>query len=433
MKLGIASPQVIGIVGGGFVGITLAAHLVQNVDVKVVLFERDAKKTELFRQGKYQVFEPELDAVLDKARTEDRLQFENESAENLDLVFICVGTPKGVSQAKQLAVFASVIKNLEDRIRENGLIFLRSTVSLGTTDLLGKEISSSTRSDLSLFFAPERTAEGNAMHELRTLPQVLGCAFGSMRDGISALNALGFTIIETSSAKAAELVKLTCNTWRDTIFAFANEIAMIADQENIDSREVINSANIDYIRGGIPKPGPVGGPCLSKDSHILISSLQNHQNSMILAGRNLNESITNKLANHIVLESKSSEGYFIQFLGAAFKGRPFTNDVRGGIADQLISLLNETSSSNLHYRITDKTLDREDLLGLEQYWTKTDFFEDPDMVIIGHDGESLFDAETVDFLQQLDSNVTVIDLWGIMNSFQNINAKVLIFGSGDFL
>lgn len=433
MKSGIASPQVIGIVGGGFVGITLAAHLVQNRDVKVVLFERDTKKTELFRQGKYQVFEPELDAVLDKARVENRLEFNDESLEILDLVFICVGTPKGVSQTNQLAVFTSVVKYLEHRIRENGLIFLRSTVPLGTTDLLGKEISSSTRSDLSLFFAPERTAEGNAMHELRTLPQILGCALGSMMKGISALNALGFMTVETSSAKAAELVKLTCNTWRDTIFAFANEIAMIADQENIDSREVINSANFNYIRGGIPKPGPVGGPCLSKDSHILISSLQNHQNSMILAGRNLNESITRKLADYIVLESKSSDSYSIQFLGAAFKGKPFTNDVREGIADRLISLLNENSSLNLQFRITDKSLDREDLLGLAQYWSKREFLEDPNMVIIGHDGESLFDSETVDFLQHLDTNVTIIDLWGSMNSLQNINAKILTFGSGNFL
>ena len=433
MKLGVASPQVIGIVGGGFVGITLAAHLVQNGDVKVVLFERDTKKTELFRKGKYQVFEPELDAVLDKAKVENRLQFGDESAEILDLVFICVGTPKGVSQTNQLAVFTSVVKNLEHRIKENGMIFLRSTVSLGTTDLLGKEISSSTRSDLSLFFAPERTAEGNAMHELRTLPQVLGCALGSIGDGRSALMALGFTTIETSSAKAAELVKLTCNTWRDTIFAFANEIAMIADQEGVDSREVISSANFNYVRGGIPKPGPVGGPCLSKDSHILISNLKDHNNSMILAGRLLNESITKKLAAYIVHESKSSEKYLVQFLGAAFKGKPFTNDVREGVADQLISLLTCATGSNLHYRITDKTLEREDLLGLEQYWTRSDFFENPNMVIIAHDGESLFDPETVNYLQNLASNVSIIDLWGSVNSIQNIKAQILTFGSGNFL
>jgi UDP-N-acetyl-D-mannosaminuronic acid dehydrogenase len=433
MEFGADSPQVIGIVGGGFVGITLAAHLVQNSDLKVVLFERDTKKTELFRRGKYQVFEPELDAVLDKARSENRFKFEDESDENLDLIFICVGTPKGVSKEDQLAIFTSVIRNLEHRISENGMIFLRSTVSLGTTDLLGKEILNSGRGDMSLFFAPERTAEGNAMHELRTLPQVIGCALGSIGDGVSALKALGFTTVETSSAKTAELVKLTCNTWRDTIFAFANEIAMIADCEGIDSREVIKSANFNYVRGGIPKPGPVGGPCLSKDSHILISNLESHENSMILAARNLNESVTTRIASYIVLESKSRENYFVQFLGAAFKGNPFTNDVREGVADQLISLLTEASCSNLRYRITDKTLEREDLLGLEQYWTKSDFFEKPDMVVIGHDGESLFDPETVDYLQNLDNSVMIIDLWGGINSLQNLNAKKLTFGSGKFL
>jgi UDP-N-acetyl-D-mannosaminuronic acid dehydrogenase len=433
MEIGTDSPQVIGIVGGGFVGITLAAHLVQNSSLNVIIFERDPKKTELFRDGKYQVVEPELDATLDKARDENRLKFETESDENLDLVFICVGTPKNVSKEDQLAVFAAVVKNLEHRIRENGMIFLRSTVSLGTTELLGKQILTSGRSDLALFFAPERTAEGNAMHELRTLPQVLGCALGSIADGVSALQALGFNVVETSNAKTAELVKLACNAWRDTTFAFANEIAMIADFEGVDSREVIESANFKYIRGGIPKPGPVGGPCLSKDSHILISNLESHQNSMILAGRHLNESITKKLASFIVLESKSSDIYSVQFLGAAFKGKPFTNDVREGVADQLISLLSEYSCSNLRFKITDKTLEREDLLGLEQYWAKDDFFENPNMVIVGHDGEHLFDLKTVSYLQKLANNVTIIDLWGSVNSIQSIQAKILTFGSGNFL
>jgi nucleotide sugar dehydrogenase len=433
MKSETTAPQVIGIVGGGFVGITLAAHLVQNSDLKVVLFERDAKKTEQFRRGNYQVFEPELDQVLDRARAENRFKFEDESDETLDLIFICVGTPKGVSKTDQLAIFTSVVKTLEHRISENGLIFLRSTVSLGTTDLLGQEILSSGRSDLSVFFAPERTAEGSAIHELRTLPQVVGCAVGSIEEGVSALRTLGFTTVETSSAKAAELVKLTCNTWRDTIFAFANEIAMISDQEGLDSREVINSANFNYVRGGIPKPGPVGGPCLSKDSHILISNLSNHPNSMILAGRNLNESITRKLADHIVHESKATEKYFIQFLGAAFKGKPFTNDVREGVADQLISMLKDIPSSNLEFRITDNSLEREDLLGLVKYWAQREYFQNPNLVIIGHDGEALFDPETLEYLQNLDNSVTIVDLWGKVSSLQSINARILTFGSGDFL
>ena len=239
--------------------------------------------------------------------------------------------------------------------------------------------------------------------------------------------------METSSAKAAELVKLTCNTWRDTIFAFANEIAMISDQEGLDSREVINSANFNYVRGGIPKPGPVGGPCLSKDSHILISNLSNHPNSIIMAGRWLNESIIRKVAHYIACESKGTEKYFIQFLGAAFKGNPFTNDVRDGVADQLISILKEIPSSNLEFRITDNSLEKEDLLGLVEYWTQRDYFQNPNLIIIGHDGETLFDPETVEYLKNLDSKVTIVDLWGKVSSIHDIGARILTFGSGDFL
>ena len=120
-------------------------------------------------------------------------------------------------------------------------------------------------------------------------------------------------------------------------------------------------------------------------------------------------------------------------MGAAFKGKPFTNDVREGVADQLISMLKEIPSSNLEFRITDNSLEKEDLLGLVKYWTQREYFQNPNLIIVGHDGEALFDPETMEYLQNLDSSVTIVDLWGKVSSLQNINARILTFGSGDFL
>jgi nucleotide sugar dehydrogenase len=423
----------IGIIGGGFVGITLAAHLLENSQNRVTIFEQSTEKINLFHKGNYQVREPELDEILNLAWQEGRLSFNLELTQELDSIFICVGTPKGLSRNNQLEIFQSILFRYAKSLKTGGLVFLRSTVAIGTTDALAEISNKSGRSDVSIFFAPERTAEGNAIHELRTLPQIIGGPIHSGKVGANFLERLGFKVLPCSDAKAAELAKLACNTWRDTIFAYANELATIADSYGIEAHEVINVANDGYIRGGIPRPGPVGGPCLTKDSHILLDGNIFKENSMILAGRTFNESLIRKVADYIHQKSVGIPDYYVQIIGAAFKGNPFTNDVRDGVADQLIAMLDKEATTNLSVRITDETLQEPDLLWLKPYWKSLEYFDKPNIVIIGHDGAWVSSQQNRDYLKSLDSNVTVIDLWGVTRNMENLRAVVLRFGSGVFL
>ncbi len=96
-------------------------------------------------------------------------------------------------------------------------------------------------------------------------------------------------------------------------------------------------------------------------------------------------------------------------------------------------MLKDIPSSNLEFRITDNSLEKEDLLGLVKYWTQSEYFQNPNLVIIGHDGEALFGPETLEYLQKLDNSVTIVDLWGKVSSLQSIKARILTFGSGEFL
>lgn len=427
-----SSPS-IGIVGGGFVGITLAGHLLNHSNTSVNIFERDTLKVKSFKSGNYLVVEPELNSILDSARLEGRLLFNDESAGILDCLFISIGTPKGMSSNRQLNSFQEVISSIEPRIVDQGLIFLRSTVSLGTTQKLADWISSTHRRDLSVYFAPERTTEGNAIQELRTLPQIIGGTARAENKGIQMLQTLGFNTISCSSSKVAELAKLACNTWRDTIFAYANELAAIADFEGIDVYEVIESANLDYPRGGIPKPGPVGGPCLSKDSHILLENKPYSANSMILAGRFINEALIQKVSRYLISTAGDIDPYMVEILGAAFKGKPFTNDIRDGLAAHLISDVQRQKKRNILFWITDKTLDSSDLLMLQEFWHVDHPPISPRVVVIGHNGKWVTSPEIVEYLQSLASDVTIIDLWGVMREFSGIKAVTKSLGSGYFL
>ena len=80
-----------------------------------------------------------------------------------------------------------------------------------------------------------------------------------------------------SSLETAELIKLVDNSQRDVYFSYANEIAKICDDLKINASEVINTGKFQYDRTNLAMPGPVGGPCLIKDTYILSESLNKDQ------------------------------------------------------------------------------------------------------------------------------------------------------------
>jgi hypothetical protein len=187
-----------------------------------------------------------------------------------------------------------MINLLTDNLISSGHIYLRSTVPVGTTVKIHNAIQSSSRDDIKIFYAPERTAEGVALKELDSLPQIIGSPESTnLKIGADMLSTLGFEIIETTNSETAEFIKLMCNIWRDSTFAISNEFAIIAESLNLDVFEIIEKANFQYPRATVPKPGPVGGPCLSKDTYILFESLDQslHENSIVLRSRKQNEKL----------------------------------------------------------------------------------------------------------------------------------------------
>ena len=101
--------------------------------------------------------------------------------------------------------------------------------------------------DFYLSFCPERTAEGVALHELQTLPQVIGSMSKlGLDDAIKFWSRNAGSVVVADSLEEAELVKLANNTYRDVSFAFANELALLANKYNIDANHLISIANDGY-------------------------------------------------------------------------------------------------------------------------------------------------------------------------------------------
>lgn len=333
------------IVGLGYVGLTLAVALA-DAGFRVRGVERDRRVLACLAEGRAHFSEVGLNARLALQIEKGRLTFSESLAEDSasTVYIVTVGTPVGEDKRTKFDAIRAVMDAICDRLRDDDLVVLRSTVRVGTTRDVVAPMLDRTGRRYDLAFCPERTLEGRALLELRTLPQVVG----GMTDRATFRAAQMFSfltpsIVRVSSTEAAEMVKLINNTQRDYIFAFANEVAEMCDAVGVSAHEVISGGNLGYARANLPLPGPVGGPCLEKDPWILAEGLEQrgYRPGLSLAGRQFNEAMPERTADQLACAfgALGRAPDRIAVLGAAFKGRPETDDTRGSLFGPVVAAL----------------------------------------------------------------------------------------------
>ena len=419
------------VIGGGFVGLTLSAKLIKTKNTTVTVLEVDTNRLASLSSGNFHVNEPDLHSILLNAIVEKTLNFAGAvSSSDYDAVFICIGTPLSIVSENLSGNVFGLVDLVSSCLRKNGMVFLRSTVEIGTTEKFAAGVQKTGRADISTYFLPERTAEGVALIELDTLPQIIGATSNSEIEFVNEfLLEIGFTIVKCSNAESAEFVKLVSNAWRDTIFGVSNEIALMAETIGLDAEEIIYVANYKYPRANIPSTGPVGGPCLYKDSHILLNSFSQEfrEKSIIHSARSVNEKVESNiyelLLQHLEISSE------VLFIGAAFKGSPKTNDIRNGLTSNLIRRI-QKDKKQINVRIWDPTLEPADLLDLAQLNINSlpDF--SPKIVVIGNNSQEIISESVIDFLNKLPSNTLIIDPWRMYQKSKKTRAKIYHLGIG---
>jgi nucleotide sugar dehydrogenase len=251
---------------------------------------------------------------------------------------LSVGTPIDDAHEVRLDTVTHASHEVAERFTDGAMIVLRSTVRLGVTRNLVAPILRATGRTFDLAFCPERTVEGQALTELHYLPQIVGgYDYESTVRAAQMFQFITPTVVKVSTLEVAETVKLIDNVMRDVAFGFSNEVARICDAAGVNAAEVIQTGNLGYPRRNIYMPGPVGGPCLAKDSYILIESLKplGVKPEMTEAARKGNERQLIEAADYIagvIEECCVTQNPTIALLGIAFKGRPETEDLRGTTA-----------------------------------------------------------------------------------------------------
>ena len=386
--------QKVAVFGMGYVGLTLAVslanrgHQVTGIDVRMDLVEQ-------LRAGKPHVHEPGLREMLKVNLRRQHIDFDISLGGHRQAVYIiAVGTPLNQYLRPDLTALNNVVDVIGGLLKRGDQVMLRSTVPMGTTRefviprleaLSGLRIGL----DFHVAFAPERTIEGRAMHELRTLPQVIGGHSPScVRKASEFWSTLTPSVVQVASIEASELVKLANNTFRDLSFAFANELAMLADGANVDAFDLIRAANEGYPRNPIPLPSPgVGGYCLTKDP-ILFGSGPNGPRDGVTLGRA--GRVVNERAALYAVEVLRRFGLRIDrplaclsvlIVGAAFKGEPETSDMRGAVSLEVIAAL---KGKVARLRVWDAVVAADELqrLGLETVGSLDESIEQADAVLI---------------------------------------------------
>lgn len=340
------------VVGLGFAGLTLGITfaevgcLVDGVDHRQEVIVSLA-------QGRAHFFERGLDEALRRELGRRFFCHERVPDSGAATYIIAVGTPLNGREPHMEDLLAAT-REVGSRLKPGSLVVLRSTVPVRTTrmvvlPLLEQASGLRAGTDFHLAFAPERTVEGRALHELRALPQIIGGLTPACVSRCADLfRIFSPQIIAVESLEAAELIKAVNNSYRDSTFALANEIALLCQAWNIDAHELIRAANSGYPRSQIPQPSPgVGGYCLSKDPHLLIYAARQSgvEPRLTLAAREINEAmpahVVGVVERFFTAHGKALTGSKVYLLGLAFKGRPETSDVRFSPSLEVARLLRD--------------------------------------------------------------------------------------------
>jgi nucleotide sugar dehydrogenase len=189
--------------------------------------------------------------------------------------------------------------------------------------------------------------EGNALKEIRELPQIISGATDSCQLlGLDIFQDLVNSVTPLAKIESAELVKIMGNAYRDYIFGFSNYFIDICREYKLDINSIIEASNRGYPRSTIPNPSPgVGGPCLSKDSYFLPERINTTGISPLIAARQVNESIPLKSVDFIKAKISHISKFRCVGIGIAFKGTPETNDFRNSPSIDFLNAIKENVSS----------------------------------------------------------------------------------------
>lgn len=415
------------VLGLGYVGLTLAVAMA-DVGFNVLGVEIRDEVLTLLNRGEAHFHEPGLQERLRRVIRSGHLQCANRIPKNWSgsVFIITVGTPLDAQGRSRLDMVENVAREVAERMSNESLVIMRSTVKLGTTRKVVLPLLAGSKKAFDLAFCPERTLEGKALTELRQLPQIVGGMTSQAAVRASHLfQLITPTVVRVSSLETAEMIKLIDNAQRDVAFAYANEVARACDAIGVSAAEVIQAGKLGYPRTNLPMPGPVGGPCLEKDSHILAEGLRDLgiEPEITIAARRTNENQPKEVVTYLKSFTDGLSGFSqkprITLMGIAFKGQPATDDLRGTMARPIYARLRDSYPA-AEFRGFDAVVSAKDIngFGLNPATSLLQAFSGASLVVILNNHPAFSSMDIEELAKEMQTPGLIYDFW---NSFKTLD------------
>ncbi|HWN84694.1 MAG TPA: UDP-glucose/GDP-mannose dehydrogenase family protein [Vicinamibacterales bacterium] len=337
----------IAVVGTGYVGLVAGVCFAESGN-DVVCVDKDATKIRALTKGKVPIYEPGLEELLRRNRSEGRLTFSTalpKAVRDSAVVFIAVGTPQGEDGSADLQHVLAVAKDVAKAMNGYKVIVNKSTVPVGTAARVREVIRRETTHPFSVVSNPEFLKQGAAIDDFMKPDRVvIGAEDDRSRELMLELYA-PFTRtdapIMVMDCASAELAKYAANAMLATRISFMNEVANVCEAVGADVDQVRRAVGSDRRIGSsflFPGVG-YGGSCFPKDVKALMrfAGDAEYDFRILQAVEAVNLTQKTRLTAKMKKHFGTLKGKVIAVWGLAFK--PKTDDMREAPSVPLIESL----------------------------------------------------------------------------------------------
>lgn len=343
--------MVIGVVGLGYVGLSLAIALGKVFET--IGFDISADKVARLLEKT----DPSGQVSSDEFDESEGLSFTIKSNDlaTADVIIIVVPTPIDSSKKPDLTALTAASELVGSNMKKGALVVYESTVYPGLTEevcipILEKFSQLTWKRDFNVGYSPERVNPSDKVHTIQNVAKIVS---GDCEETTQKLMEIYSSIIQAeifqaSSIKVAEAAKVIENTQRDLNIALINELAIIFNLMGLNTKEVIEAASTKW--NFIPfSPGLVGGHCIGVDPYYLLFKAEKlgYHPQVITAGRRINDGMAAFIAQQTVKQMTRSKigiaGSTVLVLGVTFKEN--CSDMRNSKVVDVVKELQEYGCS----------------------------------------------------------------------------------------
>jgi len=380
--------------GAGHIGLPLSIAFAAK-NQRVVIYDLNEQNLRFIERGEMPFKENGAGEILKKVINKTLYTSRNADVISQSrYVIVTIGTPVDEHLNPKFHEMKHFFDGILPYLNNEHVVILRSTVYPGLTEKI-QQMLKKVYPRIEVCFCPERIAEGKAMEELYSLPQIIS---GFNEKAICEVDLL-FRLLTKDSIRItpieAELAKLFTNSWRYIQFATANQFYMLAEDYGLDFYKIYEAMTYNYPRTkGFPKPGWAAGPCLFKDTMQISAFAKNSfflGHSAMLINEGLPNFIIERLKRQFDLKNKN-----VGILGMAFKAE--SDDKRESLSYKLRRILeieaNAVCCSDVYIR-NSNFLSEEELINRS------------DIIVIGAPHQKY---------KELDFNgKPVVDVWNVIS------------------